>query len=383
MLLNNYLQNKAGFELKKILFVATVSIHFQYFYLPYFEFLSKNGWEVSCVCSDPVSMPNCDINYSISIERLPLNIKNIAAYRKLEEIINNNNFDLIHCNTPMGGVLARIAARKSRKHGTKVIYTAHGFHFYKGAPLINWIMYYPIEYLLSKFTDCLITINDEDYSIAKRKFKAGEIVHIHGVGYDHEKFYKPSKEKKDELRRKNGYSDSDILLVYVAEINKNKNQTHLIKAVEIISKKNKYVRLLLIGPDRLSGKNQELARQLGVENKVEFWGSRTDVYDLIPMCDIAVASSIREGLPVNIMESLACGVPVVAADNRGHRALVKNGENGYLTKINNEVELAERVLEIIENHEIYESLSKNACESVRVFSKNHVLEEMKAVYGRI
>lgn len=374
---------KVGLSLKKILFVATLSVHFQYFYLPYFEFLNNNGWEVSAVSLDPVEMPYCENSFSISIDRQPLKVRNITAYRQLKKIINDNNFDIIHCNTPMGGVLARIAAKKARKRGTKVIYTAHGFHFYKGAPFINWLIYYPIELFLSRITDCLITINNEDYSFANKYFKAGEIVHIHGVGYDNEKFYRHSKEKKDELRRKNGYSDSDVLLVYVAELNENKNQIHLIKAVEIISKRNKDVRLLLIGPDRLSGKNQQLARELGVEKKVEFWGSRTDVYDLIPMCDIAVASSIREGLPVNIMESLACGVPVIAADNRGHRALIKNGENGYLTRINNADELAEKVLEIIDNDDVYRKLSETACESVAIFSKENVLKEMKAVYGRM
>ncbi len=369
--------------MKKILFVATVSAHFQYFYLPYFEFLDKKGWEVSAVCLDPVEMPNCKNIYGISIDRQPLRVTNIAAYKQLKKIIDENKFDVIHSNTPMGGVLARIAARKTRKHGTKVIYTAHGFHFYKGAPIRNWMVYYPIEFILSRVTDCIITINDEDYRIAKRHFKAGEIIHIHGVGYDNEKFFRPSKEKKDELRQKNGYSEADVLLVYVAELNKNKNQIHLIKTVEIIARRNKDVKLLLIGPDQLSGKNQRLAYQLGVENKVEFWGSRTDVFELIPMCDIAVASSIREGLPVNIMESLACGVPVVAADNRGHRALIKNGENGYLTKLNNADELAERVLEIIGNDEMYLKLSETASKSVALFSKDHVLEEMIALYGRM
>ncbi|NLX92391.1 MAG: glycosyltransferase family 4 protein [Clostridiales bacterium] len=369
--------------MKKILFVATLSIHFQYFYLPYFKFLKDNGWEVSSVCLDPVEMPCCDKNYGICIERLPYNAKNILAYKQLKEIINSNKFDVIHCNTPMGGVLARLAAKKARKHGTKVIYTAHGFHFYKGAPRSGWLLYYPIELLLSRVTDCLITINDEDYCFAKKRLKAAEVVYVHGVGYDNEKFMKPSQEKKHELRRKNGYSDSDILLVYVAELNENKNQKVLIKAFERITEKNKKARLLLIGPDRLSGENQQLARDLGIDDKVDFWGVRTDVHELIPMCDIAVASSIREGLPVNIMESLTCGVPVVAADNRGHRALIKNGENGYLTKLSSAEELAEKVLEVIEDDEGYRRLSENASNGIVIFDKDHVLEEMKAIYGRM
>ena len=368
--------------MRRILFVATLSIHFQCFYLPCFKLLKDDGWEVSSVCLDPVELPHCDKNYGVCIERLPYHAKNILAYKQLEEIITRNKFDVIHCNTPMGGVLARLASRKARKHGTKVIYTAHGFHFYKGSPYLGWLLYCPIEFILSKVTDCLITINDEDYSFAKKHLKAAEVVYVHGVGYDNEKFLKVSKEKRDELRRKNGYSDTDILLVYVAELNENKNQQVLIRAFKKIAENKPKARLLLIGPDRLGGRNQQFARDLDIEHKVDFPGIRTDVHELIPMCDLTVASSIREGLPVNIMESLACGVPVVATNNRGHRALIENGVNGYLTNLNNAEELAERVLEIIEDEETYRMLSENAVKSVVRFSKDYVLEEMKAVYEK-
>jgi len=369
--------------LRKILFVATMGIHFQYFYLPYFDFFKKSGWTVDTACSSSEKMTNCDNSYVITIDRSPIKLKNFNAYRQLKKIIESNNYDIIHCNTPVGGVLARMAARKVRKYGTKVIYTAHGFHFYRGAPLFNWLVYYPVEYFLSRLTDCIITINEEDYTIANKHFEAGEIVHVHGVGYDNEKFFKPSRGKREELRRKNGYKHSDILLVYVAELNENKNQALLIKALKIIYETNKNVKLLLIGPDGLSGENQKLSNKLGLDEAVEFLGERVDVEHLLPMCDIAVASSIREGLPVNIMEALACGVPVVAADNRGHRALIKNGENGYLTKLNNPDELAQRVLEIIEKEDIYQKLSSFACSSVSIYSKDSVLEEMKTVYGRM
>lgn len=264
-----------------------------------------------------------------------------------------------------------------------MIYTAHGFHFFMGAPIRNWLIYYPIEYFMSKITDCLITINHEDYSIAKRYFKAREIVHVHGIGYDNKKFSKPSTEKRNEQRQKNGYSDSDILLVYVAELNKNKNQKRLIQALEIICTKNKNVRLLLIGHDGLNGKNQRLSKKLGLENKVDFLGMRADVEDLLPMCDIAVASSIREGLPVNVMEALACGIPVVVFDNRGHRELVKNDKNGYLIKLNDKNEFAQRVLEIIENEELYQSLSKNAIKNVVPYSRDQVIVEMQSVYEKV
>ena len=129
------------------------------------------------------------------LQRSPFKRNNINAYRELKEIIDQNNYKIIHCHTPMGGVLARLAARKARKNGTKVIYTAHGFHFCKGAPLANWLLYYPIEKTLAHFTDCLITINTEDYQLAKRRFKAEKIEHVHGVGVNTD-IFKPVGEEQ-------------------------------------------------------------------------------------------------------------------------------------------------------------------------------------------
>lgn len=370
-------------RLKKILFVATVSIHFQYFYLPYFDFLKKNGWEVSSACLDPVDMPGCDKTYKILMDRQPYSIKNIVAYKQLKQIINNNKFDVVHCSTPMAGVLARITANKARKHGAKVIYTAHGFHFFKGAPLFNWLIYFPVERFLSRKTDCLITINSEDYKAAKNHLIAGQTVIVHGVGYDNKRFTKPGGDKKSLLRREYGYSDDEILLVYVAELNGNKNQKLLIRALKMLADENEEVRLLLVGPDRTGGKIHTYAKNTGLEGRVVFFGQRNDVCKILPMCDLAVASSRREGLPVNIMESLACGLPVVASKNRGHLELIEDGYNGYLVELDDCEALTRKIIQIIRDKDLYRRLSENACNSVVGYGIERVLEEMKGVYGRL
>lgn len=369
--------------MKKVLFVATVAIHFEYFYLPYFRMLRSRGWCVHTVCADGQGFPDCEKHFNIPFLRSPLRPENVVAYRQLKAILRDNDYDIIHCNTPVGGVLARLAARPARKRGTKVIYTAHGFHFYSGAPLVNWLLYFPIEWWLSRYTDCLITINDEDYTRAKKQFRAGEIVHIHGVGYDDAKFVGPSENTKRQLRAKNGYAEEDVLLVYVAEMNINKNQMFLIRALKIALEKNGRIRLLLIGPDGLGGENQKLAASLGIAERIEFLGQRTDVYALLAMCDIAVASSFREGLPVNIMEALACGLPVIATDNRGHRALVKDGVNGFLVGTKNPRALADKVLHLAENAREYAALSENAQVSVAKYAQSRILEDMRALYERM
>src|SRR5699024_9702226 len=102
----------------------------------------------------------------------------------LQKLANSESYDIVHTQSPIGGALCRLAFRKNRKRGTKIIYQAHGFHFYKGGPISNWIFFYPIEKVCSYFTDTLITINHEDYELAKKKFHAKEVVYVPGVGID-------------------------------------------------------------------------------------------------------------------------------------------------------------------------------------------------------
>ena len=156
---------------KKVLFTATVDSHIIHFHIPYLKLFKDKDYEVHVVTGEEGKIPYCNKKHIINIKRNPYNFKNINAINELKKIINKEKFDIIHCHTPMGGVVTRIAAKKTRINGTKIIYTAHGFHFYKGAPLLNWMLFYPIEKYLSKYTDTLITINKEDYELAKRKFK--------------------------------------------------------------------------------------------------------------------------------------------------------------------------------------------------------------------
>ncbi|XJZ26736.1 glycosyltransferase [Bacillota bacterium Lsc_1132] len=219
-----------------------------------------------------------------------------------------------------------MAARQARKQGTKVLYTAHGFHFFNGAPFVNWLVYYPIEKILSAVTDCLITINHEDFQLAQRhRFKAEQIKHVHGVGVNTERFHPIDREHKLRLRTTYGYQEQDFLMIYAAEFNQNKNQQLLLKALAKIKDQIPQAKLLLAGNGPLLLDCKQLAAQLGIDQKVEFLGQRQDVEQLLKISDLAVASSLREGLPVNIMEAMACGLPVVASDNRGHRELVEEG----------------------------------------------------------
>ncbi|HDR7894653.1 MULTISPECIES: glycosyltransferase family 4 protein [Bacillus] len=367
---------------KKVLFCATVDSHFKAFHLPYMKWFQDQQWEVHVAAGGNIELAYTDKKYDIQIKRSPFDFKNISAYKKLKKIIEENNYDIIHCHTPVGGVMARLAAKDARKVGTKVIYTAHGFHFYKGAPILNWCLYYPLEKILSNSTDCLITINEEDYELAiKCKFGAKRIEHVHGVGVNMDRFKPIDEIKKNAIREKFGYSESDFLMFYAAEINKNKNQKILIQALAEIKHIAPNARLLLAGRGPLMEEYKSLAKEIGVMEQVKFLGYREDIADLLPICDVAVASSLREGLPVNIMESMACALPVIAIDNRGHRELVEDGINGFLIQPNSVNSVSSAMLHLISSPKDRDEMGHASFEKVKNYSIPVIEKELSKIYN--
>lgn len=367
---------------KKVLFSATVDYHFKSFHLPILKWFKEQGWEVHVAALGTIELPYVDQKFNLPIQRSPFNRRNSAAFRKLRDIINQNQYKIIHCHTPVGGVLTRLAAKEARKQGTKVIYTAHGFHFCKGAPLQNWLTYYPIEKWLSTYTDCLITINAEDYHLAtERRFGARSVEHVHGVGVDTEKFKPISETERAERRQDLGYKTDDFLLFYAAEFNKNKNQQLLLNAMTRLKEKLPNAKLLLAGEGTLLEDCKKLAKTKGIEHMVHFLGFRNDIDTILPICDLAVGSSLREGLPVNIMEAMACGLPVVATWNRGHGELVEDGVNGWIVG-NEEVQaMAEHIYSFAADHlksSIFGSNGRLLIESQ--YSIKQVLEEKSKIY---
>ena len=294
--------------MKKVLFTATVDSHILHFHIPYLKLFKENGYEVHVATNGDEKIPYCDVKHKISFERNPIKLNNLKAIKQLKKVIDKEKFDIIHCHTPMGSVVTRLAAKKARKNGTRVIYTAHGFHFYKGAPLLNWLLFYPIEKYLSKYTDDLITINKEDYELAKRKFHARNTYYIPGVGVDPNKFnINLTSEEKHKLRESLGLKDDDFVIIYVAELIKRKNQTMAIEAIKDLVKKDDKIKLLLVGKDSYNGKYQEMVKNLGIDKNVIFTGYRKDVPKLMKISDMAISTALQEGLPVNILEAMFVG----------------------------------------------------------------------------
>ena len=334
--------------MKKVLFTATVDSHILQFHIPYLKMFKEKGYEVHVATNGTEEIPYCDVKHVVSFERNPIKINNLKAIRQLKKIINENNFEIIHCHTPMGSVVTRIAAKKARKKGTRVIYTAHGFHFFKGAPITNWLMFYPVEKYLSKYTDCLITINQEDYKLAKKKFKkCKQIELVHGVGVDESKFnFKLSDEEKHKLRESLGLKDDDFVLIQVGELNKNKNQIMAIKAMEKLVKENSKIHLLIVGKGKLENYYKGKIQEYNLEQNIHMLGYRNDIPKLMKISDVLLSLSYREGLPVNVIEGMIGGLPIIATDRRGQRNLVKDNINGFIVNVNNYKKLAECIEKI-------------------------------------
>ncbi|HTG69927.1 MAG TPA: glycosyltransferase family 4 protein [Candidatus Udaeobacter sp.] len=365
----------------KILFCATVDYHFKAFHLPVMEWFKQQGWEVHVAAKGEMVLPFVDRKFNLSIERSPLRLNNMKAYRELKAIIKEQHYEMIHCHTPMGGVLARLAAQAARRNGTKVIYTAHGFHFCKGSSIVNWLLYYPIEKRLSGLTDCLITINDEDYNLAvTRGFKAKSIAHVHGVGVNTYNYKPLPKIDKWRLRQELDYRTDDFLMFYAAEFNKNKNHQLLVRAFAAIKDQVPHARLLLAGQGPLLEPCRELAAQLGVASRVQFLGYRTDIDKLLPICDVAVASSLREGLPANIMEAMACALPIVATQNRGHSSLITEGENGFIIAPNDTDMFASRLKQLSESIELRQRMGNRSLQLVQKYGLIQVKQELGEIY---
>ncbi len=340
----------------KILYTATVLSHICQFHLPHMQNLQKQGWEVHVAAHDNLAVKNglqlkyCDKFIEVPFARSPKSPDNLKAYKQLKKLLTEEHYDVILCNTPMGGIVTRLAAKKARKQGAKVIYMAHGFHFYKGSSKKAWLVFYPIEKFMAKYCDFLITINKEDYALAQKKFsKRTKVAHIHGVGVDEKRYHPATPEEQLTMRKAEGLSPTDFVILCTGELNENKNQTTLISAAALLKDKIPNLKVLLAGN---GPKEQELREQIqadGLEDIVKLLGYRTDLEKVVPAVDLVVSCSKREGLGLNLIEAMLCRKPVVASHNRGHDELVQDSRNGYLFVAQDSERLSSFVLSMFEN----------------------------------
>lgn len=321
----------------KILYTATVLSHICQFHLPHMQHLQERGWEVHVAAHDNLAVKNglklryCDKFIEIPFSRSPRSPDNLRAYRQMKKLLAEERYDVILCNTPMGGIVTRLAAKQTRKQGTKVIYMAHGFHFYKGSSKKAWLVFYPIERFMAKYCDLLITINREDHALAEAKFsRRTQVAYIHGVGVNEQRYHPATEAEQLAMRQAEGLSPADFVILCTGELNENKNQKTLIAAAGRLQDKIPNLKVLLAGNGPLEQALREQIRAEGLEDTVKLLGYRTDLERVVPAVDLVVSCSRREGMPLNIIEAMLCKKPVVASHNRGHDELVQPGKTGVL-----------------------------------------------------
>ena len=367
--------------MKKVLLVATVQSHIAQFHKPLIQWLEESGYQVDVAARNNLALkPNLHLDvkgniYDIPFERSPFSPKNLKAYFALKKVITTGNYDVIHCNTPVGGILTRLAANAKRKKGeVKVIYEAHGFHFFKGGPLKNWLLWYPVEKLCAYFTDVLITINREDYFLAQKKIKAPKVEYVPGVGVDLCRF-NSNFDGNDALRKELGIPQNAKVLLSIGELNKNKNHELVIRAIKGLD-----AYYIIAGNGALHDYLLDTANELEMADRVKLLGYRRDIKEICNMSDVYIFPSFREGLSVSVMEAMACGLPVVCSKIRGNTDLIDE-HGGRLFDPHSVDDCTDAINEVLsEDLKLFGSYNM---EKVKEFSVEKICVKMQEIYREL
>lgn len=364
----------------KILYVTTVSGTMNAFLISHIKMLIDSGHNVDVAfnidheISPDITKLGCKV-HQLPFNRSPLKKDNFRAYKILKNIIISEGYDLVHTHTPVASVIVRLVCR--RLYNVSVFYTAHGFHFYKGAPLKNWLMYYPIEKWLARYTDTLITINKEDYDRAKSKFKAKRVEYIPGVGLDIDKFKNVVVDKVGK-RQELSLPEDAFVILSVGELNKNKNHEVVIRAIAKI--KNPTIHYVICGKGPLESYLNNLAAELGVSKNVHLLGFRGDIPEICKVADVFAFPSLREGLGMAALEAMACGLPIITSNVHGIVDYSIDGETGYNCSPTDVDSFSKYIKNLYLDIEKRNRMTANNIEAVKKFNQLNVLNLMEQIY---
>ena len=378
--------NKYNQPNKKVLFVANLYRHLFTFHLPYIQMLKDNGCQVDVLAApDDREVTNADNCYYWDLSRSPYHFRNIIAYKQIKRLVAKERYDLIHCHTAMAAAIVRLATRTMRKkYGTKVIYTVHGFYFYKGSPKRYWLPYYSIEKFLSRWTDAIVLINEEDYNLVlKNGFRNKKTYYLNGVGVNSQRFAHADMETGKKQRSIEGYTDNQFLMIYVAEYIFRKNHLFLVDASLELAKKMDDFKILFVGRGELEQEIKKYAASVGADKYIDFLGVRFDLALLLPMCDIFISSSRQEGLGLSVAEAMFCGLPVIATQNRGHREMIIHGETGFLFEQEDMADFVKNADTLYKNPNIRTEIGRAACLHIQKFKIEQSLRKMAEIYGEM
>lgn len=364
--------------MKKILYISTLSMTINSFLVPHIKMLNTNGIIVDVACHKIDELSSELINlignaYEVSFSRNPLDYGNVRAYKEIYKLLSSEDYDSIHVHTPVAATVTRLAAKKNFEG--KIFYTAHGFHFFKDSPKINWLTYYPIERYLSKYTDVLITMNNEDYETAK-KMKSKSVKKVSGVGIDIDKYQKTYDltDLKQELK----INKNMFIITSIGELNKNKNHKIVIEALAGL--KDIPFKYFICGVGPKNKYLQNIINRYGLQDKVILLGYRRDIPKILSLTDLFIFPSRREGLPVSVMEAMASGIPIIGSNIRGNNDLIDHGKGGYLFDLSNCKELSIYIKQVFNDEQLRLHLSNHNCKKAKNYSVDNVIKEMEYIY---
>ncbi|MDO4282241.1 MAG: glycosyltransferase [Clostridia bacterium] len=369
---------------KKVLFTADTDEHILSFHLPYLKLFKDEGYEVHVATSGSKEIPYADKRFTVPFDVSGLsltNLNSIKTIKNFKEIIEPQNYEIIHANQTKAGFITRMAASNLRKKGTRVIYTAHGFDFYEGSKSAGSIVSLQLEKMLAKYTDTLITVNEEDYDKALDELDIEDICNIAGMGVDMSKIEaEVTIEEKNSLKQELVIDKDSFVILCVGDLCENKNQGMAIRALSRIAKNYNNIVLLFAGKDRLNGKYHGMASSYDIKNNIRFLGYRNDIEKLMKVSDMLISCSKIEGMPMEIIEAMMCNLPVVATNCRGTRELIDNNSNGFLIEIDDDEKMANAITTILNSKNIIEMFSRTNMENLEKYKLENVLEEMESIY---
>ena len=366
---------------KKIMMIATTDNMIWQFMLPHIKHLQQLGNTVECVCArtgfwfDELKDKHNLVVHEIDFGRNPIKLKNFKGYIKLKQLQRERNFDLVYCQQPVGGMMGRLVGKKFK---IPVIYTAHGFHFFKGAPLVNRLIYKPVEKWLSKYTDVQITINEEDYQNAL-KMKAKKVFKINGIGIDSNKI-KFEDFDKTAFKKELGLNENDKVVLTISEINQNKNYITMLKTIKHLVQEDKSVKFVSCGTGVWKDKIHAIAKELGIEDNCLFLGYRKDISKILQITDIFLHASYREGLTLSVLEAMSFGIPCVVSNVRGNRDLIVDGKGGFIVEPEDDWGFAEKIKSLLCDEILrkeFGDFNKTRSQDYRV---EKVIEQLEEIY---
>lgn len=378
--------------MKRVLIVASVVSFLEWFNRENLQFLKNTcGCQVHIACNFDYTQDTDEertllfiqqlqeagfILHNLPFARSPFSVENLSVYRQLKKILEKNRFDLIHCHTPTASMLTRLAAEKNRRQGSRVMYTCHGFHFHNAAPLKNWLLYYPVERILSWFCDDLVTINREDYRRAQT-FHCKNVHYIPGVGVDVDSI-RALEVDAAEKKRSIGVPENALLMISAGELIPRKNHEVILRAMARLGREDLYYAIAGKGP--LLEHLHQLAGELGIADRVRFLGFRTDVFELYRASDISAFPSRIEGLGLAGIEAMAAGLPLVSSNVHGILDYVKDGQTGYALPPDDVEGFAAAIGKLAEDEALRETMVENCRKAAEPFSKENALKAMWRIY---